>query len=575
MQSAKLGTSSVCVLSRHGISPIRVPVLTNPASPGRLAFNKSSRLYAGVSLRATLHGRHSHIDSRRAINASAPARPLRESGTPPAARRDEAELEADDIPDKAPTPEQRKLDKLLYESQDSDRVLHVLDRAREQGIPLTTVNMVTALVRLSKVSRQRSTVTNDPTFVALLDGIWAELKQRPDAFSPRQLTILAFSLSKMGGSAWQGLGRLERQITRRLPEFSSRDIANVAWGFAKAEHGGRDFYAAVSSEIVTRGVASFNEQDISNILWAFATAGQLGPQLYAAVDAELAVRGLDSFKPQDLSLSLHAFATAGFSAGFGSARLYDVAEEYIHSNGLEGFNAQDVSNSLWAFASAGRGSPRLYAAFEDTFQKRGAKAFSSRNIANALWAFAMAGRQPSATTKAMLMSCARSLNDDVATHVLRQLVQYVLAFAEVSERETDPAYSAVLKAWARACQGPRRPPASSAIHNEVSGALQAMGVAHESNAPFFDGIFYANMLVNGNVAVEVGGPFHYYRGSQVLSAAIEFKRRLLVKGGWQVVSIPFFEWNKAETREDKERYLREKLGECRVHVAAVGGRRKE
>ena len=66
------------------------------------------------------------------------------------------------------------------------------------------------------------------------------------------------------------------------------------------------------------------------------------------------------------------------------------------------------------------------------------------------------------------------------------------------------------------------------------------------------------------VAVEFDGPTHYLLGGAsgriTPNGATSFKRRLLRILGWEVISIPYFEWNEVRSsKETREAYLRTKL----------------
>ena len=66
------------------------------------------------------------------------------------------------------------------------------------------------------------------------------------------------------------------------------------------------------------------------------------------------------------------------------------------------------------------------------------------------------------------------------------------------------------------------------------------------------------------VAVEFDGPTHYLLGGATgmiqCNGATAFKRRLLRLLGWEVISIPYFEWNEVRaSKETREAYLKTKL----------------
>eukprot|EP00899_Mesostigma_viride_P021893 jgi/Mesvir1/29705/Mv00938-RA.1 len=355
---------------------------------------------------------HNHGGSRCPLEANVKTR--RDVVPTTAARRDDSELTAGDSNSsgEASTPEQRQLDKLLVDCEDSDSVLHILDHARQRGIPLATANMVTAFVRLAKVSRQPSDVANKPISIALLEDIWAELQERPVAFSPRQLTDLVFSVSKVGGDALQGSDLLEQVILRRLPEFPLHDIPYILFGFGKVQRAKvTNPYAgipaistpastAITTEVLSRGLAHFTARDIANTLCAFVEiAYVVDVKLLEVVVNELATRGLDTFKPRDLSRLLYAYQATGYHGRLTCRGMYKAAEKYILDRGFRGFSAQEVSYCLNSFASVGWGSDEVYAAFEAEYCKGGVKAFGIRDVVNALWALVIGGRKQNAVSE--------------------------------------------------------------------------------------------------------------------------------------------------------------------------------
>ena len=52
------------------------------------------------------------------------------------------------------------------------------------------------------------------------------------------------------------------------------------------------------------------------------------------------------------------------------------------------------------------------------------------------------------------------------------------------------------------------------------------------------------------------GPWHYVNGSRETNGATGLKRRVLRLLGYRVVSIPYWEWDGLNGKEQKEGYLR-------------------
>jgi len=63
------------------------------------------------------------------------------------------------------------------------------------------------------------------------------------------------------------------------------------------------------------------------------------------------------------------------------------------------------------------------------------------------------------------------------------------------------------------------------------------------------------------MAIEVDGPSHFYVNSTKYTAYTKLKHRILTSMGYQVVHIPFFEWNKLANNQDKEAYIGSKISD--------------
>ena len=66
--------------------------------------------------------------------------------------------------------------------------------------------------------------------------------------------------------------------------------------------------------------------------------------------------------------------------------------------------------------------------------------------------------------------------------------------------------------------------------------------------------------VNGTkMAIEVDGPSHFL-GRRPTGSTILKHRQVQKLDGMLIVSIPYWEWNELQSDEDKQQYLRSKLG---------------
>eukprot|EP00899_Mesostigma_viride_P016488 jgi/Mesvir1/24840/Mv22078-RA.2 len=459
----------------------------------------------------------------------------------------------------------------------------VLARGLQEFNPQNIANLVWAFATAGKEASQLFAAVEKEVLARGLQG-----------FNPQGITNLVWAFATAGKEASQLFAAVEKEVLARgLQGFNPQDFANLVWAFATAGKEASQLFAAVEKEVLASGLQGFNPQNIANLVWAFATASVGAPGLFAAVEVEAGTRGLREFTAQGISNMAWAFAKAGREA---SGLLGAVQDEAL-GRGLDSFNPQNVSNLAHAFATAGKGTPALYAAVEAWVEVRAlqrsalanagaveqgqvlfecvyvaaeagmaewvAEGLRKQNAANTLWALAVAGRPDSDAARALMVAwtkLAQPTDKDFGLQ-LNQVCQYILACVDASDHARDRYCSALLERWRdTAMSGKQQPgPSSSDLHLEVSKVLRGMGIAHKNEVPFFHGLSYVDILVDGQVAVEVDGPSHFYQDSGAITAVTLFKRRLLEKGGFTVVAIPYMDWDRLKGRLEQENYLRHKL----------------
>ena len=112
--------------------------------------------------------------------------------------------------------------------------------------------------------------------------------------------------------------------TRKLVEFSCRDLSNLAWAFARSGRRDLSLWAILATETSRRGVTgSLHDampQELTCLMWGFAKsiqAREMGRMAesplvlgaLAALAKEVSARRPDSYKPQELTNSAWALAT--------------------------------------------------------------------------------------------------------------------------------------------------------------------------------------------------------------------------------------------------------------------------
>ena len=100
---------------------------------------------------------------------------------------------------------------------------------------------------------------------------------------------------------------------------------------------------------------------------------------------------------------------------------------------------------------------------------------------------------------------------------------------------------------------------TSAAQLELDHTLREMGIdARTSHVQTtqWSADFY---VPSTKVAIEFDGPSHFYHNTLELSAKSKFRNRIHQAKGWDVVTIPHFEWQQFEEMEDRMAYVKEML----------------
>ncbi len=193
-----------------------------------------------------------------------------------------------------------------------------------------------------------------------------------------------------------------------LPEFAPRDLASLAWAFAKSAAREEAAFLDGIARAARRRLRELQASELTNTAWAFATLGFRrdggGAELLRAVAAE-ALRRLDAFGPQDLALATWAFATVQLSEeGRADCAEEEEVELEAFFAGLAGrtlsrlteFNPQDLSNAAWAWAKLATPQEELLAGIATRVVRAPPDGgfiaeFTQQGLTNLAWAFATLG----------------------------------------------------------------------------------------------------------------------------------------------------------------------------------------
>jgi len=201
-----------------------------------------------------------------------------------------------------------------------------------------------------------------------------------------------------------------------------------------------------------------------------------------------------------------------------------VAEAAVRG-GLDRFNPQDLSNTVGAYATA------------DQFHQ------------------------------ALLAECSRVISDSLAQDPKglsienrSQLHQWQLWLS--LERGADGQQHLLPASQRQLCRDAMLDTQMtiSELQRSVAAALAAVqhGFEEEHLEPR-TGYSLDLALPSSRIAIEVDGPSHFLRpdsqGVRAPSGTTVLKRRLIAAAGWRVISVPFYDWGRLNTADERQAYL--------------------
>jgi hypothetical protein len=228
--------------------------------------------------------------------------------------------------------------------------------------------------------------------------------------------------------------------------------------------------------------------------------------------------------------------------------------------------AQNVANTLWALATLGwQASEGSMRSVMEGAVLRETSGMNTQAMANTLWAAATLGWQASVELAACFEHAVSTLSRDndvvpLSTLVLSQLFQAHAASQLFGLGGLVALPLPILQAAVVAYRDNKRKSTVLSAQREVGESLQRLGVAHALEHITADGLFSIDLaIVDLRIALEFDGPAQFTTNTLEPLGHTRLRDRLLSATGWQVVSIPFFEWAELHRAEQKDAYIEERL----------------
>jgi very-short-patch-repair endonuclease len=190
---------------------------------------------------------------------------------------------------------------------------------------------------------------------------------------------------------------------------------------------------------------------------------------------------------------------------------------------------------------------------------------NAQNVANSLWALATLGWQADVEMAAIFQQLVEAWGcgcggSELSSSHLSQLLQAHLA-SQFLGLGLITLPSSMLQVAVQAYRDEAQKVTVSKSQRQVGESLRRLGISHELEYTTADGLFSIDLaVVDRRIAIEVDGPSHFTVNTLEPLGHTRLRDRLLSAMGWQVVSVPFFEWDKLQRPEQMDSYV-----EHRVH----------
>ncbi|KAJ1445985.1 hypothetical protein M885DRAFT_625674 [Pelagophyceae sp. CCMP2097] len=431
------------------------------------------------------------------------------------------------------------------------------------------------------------------------------------SFSPKGMATVAHAFAAAKVGVPDLFDAVAVAAAPRLGQMTEMELSNLAWAFATARHPAPALLEGIAEHAVTREIVDM--QHLTELVWAYGVLNLSAPQLMARVAKE-APKSLHTASPIDLTNLAWSFGklpTQRHKSRHNPKKplFTSIAHASLHKMDL--FEPRELSNLSLAFWRTGLISPDLFNAVCDASRPKFQRQFSSIDFTNLLWAMANAAfRAPNFFEAALqharpnslgpgllpmvaLAVCfASALSDDglnsapiaawfedVATVVsesepsgdLLHQWHLVCVYLRTLER-THPLLAALEPHEAQMAMNYTPVSPSPVVRGELANSLQrisAPGVVEHFRTA--EGTVINCALPDARIAVEFYSPRSYLQNLDrpkgaprphddlFLNGRALFDRRVLHNSGWQIVQVPYYEWDALESNAAQDEYLVRRL----------------
>ncbi len=327
-----------------------------------------------------------------------------------------------------------------------------------------------------------------------------------NGFNEVNLVTLIFKIAKLSKQRDQFDFRLWNQdkdyfiksfyneSMKKISQFNSQALANTIWALATLKVNHFPLITLIANESMKK-ISQFNSQDLANAIWALATLKVNHSPLITLI-ANASMKEISQFNSQALANTIWALATLKVNH---SPLITLIANESMKK--ISQFNSQALANTIWALATLNSYHSELFCKISSLAITHLAD-FKETQIRQIYYVYLVA----------KYIWKIDDIDDLLPLNVI--CLYYNAKKIEVNPSRLQEEVFQVISQQVN-CQ-----------FEFITEELLSLDIAIEEK----------------KIAIEVNGPSHYL-SDKSLDGSSDLKCRLLQHLGWEVIVIPYFDWD--------------------------------
>eukprot|EP01025_Chloroclados_australasicus_P023988 TRINITY_DN2415_c0_g3_i1.p1 TRINITY_DN2415_c0_g3~~TRINITY_DN2415_c0_g3_i1.p1 ORF type:complete len:787 (-),score=27.26 TRINITY_DN2415_c0_g3_i1:1975-4248(-) len=410
------------------------------------------------------------------------------------------------------------------------------------------------------------------------------LSEDGNLFKEQELSNIVWSLSEIARYEYEPTQRIPQvfmhlihPIINKVQEFTTQGLSNVILAYARffqmnsQFQEGIELYRAIGSQIKSR-IKEMEMQHVSNSIWSFSISASIltriyDEQLFQLFADEMCAR-IDRALPQDIASVLYGFGKCGYRCEHTIQVLADYA-----TNNLDKFNTQEVVNSYFGIVNIRYEHDLFKQKFYERILSSELFDWDPQALSNTLWAFSV---QDNGYNEAVFVKLASYINDfqearsteDVRLQSPQIYQSYLLCKFKHDtiwwEQISPELQQQCMHMWQRSVLQQRYEEPSD-FQQAIFDILGELGIKQRKMEYTIEdslaSIDIAFVIGGKRVAIEVDGPSHFTLSQPYLPLAKTVARDCLLQGyGWNVHSIPYYDWRQLKTQDNQREYVKNSVG---------------